>query len=210
MKSLTTFSFVSAAVVVAAYAINSGQMPQESTLTDTQVSPPASATVQDVDVSLSKSRVLPDAPAQRSDHASTEVAHATRPVVPEQPVESLRDEFVDSDYERGLAIVSSLEQVFNAEPLDPAWSSEVNAHIDEAFVQRGWEDSTLLNSACQSTLCKLEFEHYDRQAQSAFMRELPRVTMFAGSAVFYQHVHDDAGASRTVLYMTRTGYPLPL
>jgi len=90
---------------------------------------------------------------------------------------------------------------------DPAWSQKTEVEITTLLHTEAIEGSRVLSTDCHSTLCRVEVEHQDADAQSWLVDHLPMEPPFDGEMLVRQ-IDDDPLARRTLIYVARREHPL--
>jgi hypothetical protein len=106
-------------------------------------------------------------------------------------------------------LVASLDRAFQGEPVDPKWGASQAARLRAAFEAARPSGSVLVDSACRSTLCRVEVTHADIAAQERFVGALAPLGLFSndGASGAAQHSGGKSGM-RSVYFMAREGRDL--
>jgi hypothetical protein len=112
-------------------------------------------------------------------------------------------------------IARELDEQLLAEQYDFVWASEVERQLVYGFhelLPRGNND--LVDSRCQSSLCRVEVRHADSQAEVDFVREVSNVGAMPDGITdfFYRRLGPDEsgdGYSHSVFYLARSGVGWP-
>lgn len=105
--------------------------------------------------------------------------------------------------------LTEIDALLQKEPVDPVWSGQVSARIQEVL-NRGKHGRTYLFALdCRSTLCRLEVQHDDPNAASDFANGFPGEVAELFPKIAMGHADEGDGYSHTVLYLVREGYRLP-
>ena len=110
--------------------------------------------------------------------------------------------------DREDALIAHFDAHFWREAKDPAWSHETEQILVQAMDTKLLEGSSLLAADCQTTLCQLEAGHNDDDARDVFMSNFLTQVPY-DTQVFYYHIAEGDGLSRTVMYLARAGHELP-
>jgi hypothetical protein len=106
-------------------------------------------------------------------------------------------------------VVSHLDDSFHNESYDSDWAAQIETEITEDFKGIEWNSSTLTDTNCRSTLCRVVVTHKNVGAADEFVARMGTLQAFANTEGFYQHVTLEDGASATVVYIARQGHRLP-
>ncbi|MBI2892758.1 MAG: hypothetical protein HYY06_04350 [Deltaproteobacteria bacterium] len=148
------------------------------------------------------------APARRRGASARNDARPTLSAMdsgePEKDPEEIRLE-ARSRSERRIAYI---QEVFEADPVDPSWAPAAEAQIVEAVDSDLLQGSSLRALECRMRLCRAEVEHVGDRDFELFSRELPtrldglpRTTM--------KRLPSAGGLERTIMYAAREGYRMP-
>lgn len=104
------------------------------------------------------------------------------------------------------ATVKHLQLEHQQEDIDEKWAPEAERNLLENFSKNSLEGSTLLETNCRSTFCRITI------ANNANIDFNPHEIMgsnFSNSEGFYNSTVDSEGRKITELYVSRSGYNLP-
>jgi hypothetical protein len=106
-------------------------------------------------------------------------------------------------------VVSHLDDSFHNESYDSDWAAQIETGITDDFKGIEWNSSTLADTSCRSTLCRVVVTHKNLGAADEFVARMGTLQAFANTEGFYQHVTLEDGTSATVVYIARQGHRLP-
>jgi hypothetical protein len=132
--------------------------------------------------------------------------------VPTQTVatseERLEDEAAQkiSEEQQTANMLAALNQRLTKEGDDPSWGPEAETRIASLFSTEKIKGSRIRRADCFSTLCRVEVDHDDVEAQERMGNNLPMEPPFDGETMI-QRIDDPLGP-RTLLYVARQGHVL--
>lgn len=109
------------------------------------------------------------------------------------------------------AVVTALQERFDAEPYDQIWAHETEQQLLDLFIKQQLTGNQLIEAACRSTFCRIDISHADIAAERGFMAAFALNGQFIddGERGYYYRETDINGAINTVFYYARSGYQLP-
>jgi hypothetical protein len=106
---------------------------------------------------------------------------------------------------RRKRVYAVIEQGFQQESPDPAWSAEAEGQIDRAVSTL--PDAKMVSRACRATLCRVVVSHESPGSQRQFTKQISHLPPFDNRVVFQP---DFASVPiTTTMYLARAGHQLP-
>jgi hypothetical protein len=106
---------------------------------------------------------------------------------------------------RRKRVYAVIEQGFQQESPDPAWSAESEGQIDSAVSR--FPDAKMVSRACRATLCRVVVSHESQGSQRQFTKQISHLPPFDNRVVFQP---DFASMPiTTTMYVARAGHQLP-
>jgi hypothetical protein len=145
---------------------------------------------------VARGRPRSDAPAPADAPAAADPGRAAgaEPARPERTLEQ---------------VIHGLDKQLGREAKDPAWSSQTEARIAEAFRSEALAGSTVLRAQCVTSFCRVDVSHESEAVQHEFVRNIPRVPPFDHGGVAHPVVDPGSGKTTTVVYVGREGHAPP-
>jgi hypothetical protein len=122
-------------------------------------------------------------------------AAAPRPALPRVPIAERRE-----------ALMSTLQDRYRSETIDPKWSPTRIQEIKAAFATT-LPEVAVLSAECASTLCKVVVEHPDADSQGSLAERAPEAQGLGTPTYYLLDRHSTP--PRTTLFMARAGHRLP-
>lgn len=114
------------------------------------------------------------------------------------------------ELQRTMQTVAFLESNLQQQTKDPSWSLSAEQQVSAAFQNVETASGSELQAlACQATLCRIESQHADANAERAFISRLGRLDAFGDGEAFSQRKERPDGSVAIVTYVTRSGHRLP-
>jgi len=152
-----------------------------------------------------------DEPGPDDVDVASEVHHTTRVPALASPVE--HPDIQPADFVRRTA--SLLEARFEAENYDPGWNDPLQEPLRRMFGETNlFAGTELVETSCQSTLCRVEFRHLEPGARDELLLTIVNDADFlpADLTDYFDYEIDATnsgdGVPRTVVFVARPGYPL--
>ena len=108
--------------------------------------------------------------------------------------------------ERLDRIVAKLHEQLDGQPTDADWSHRAAEQFAAQLRAQALGHSRLLDVDCRTTTCRVEVAHTQEGGAEHFCEELVSSIPWNGEVFF--RTSDDAGESRTVVYVSREGHTL--
>jgi hypothetical protein len=115
----------------------------------------------------------------------------------------------EQEREHTSQLVAFLDGQFQSEAVDTQWGSQAEAQITDTFSLEALQASRLRGVRCQATMCRVEVDHIDTDAERAFMTQLGKLEAFVNAEAFYERTDHDDGAVAVLIYVARSGHQLP-
>lgn len=115
----------------------------------------------------------------------------------------------EREREHTSQLVAFLDGQFQSEAVDTQWGSQAEAQITDAFSLEALQASRLRGVRCQATMCRVEVDYIDTDAERAFMTHLGKLEAFVNAEAFYERTDHDDGSVATLIYVARSGHRLP-
>jgi hypothetical protein len=96
--------------------------------------------------------------------------------------------------------IQRLDRILNDESYDPTWSSKTEEMLQGGFAQRGFDGSTLRDTKCGTSFCRMNVRHRDHLSQSEF-ETFSQATGRMGGIMLFTAAVD--GQPETTLYLVR-------
>jgi hypothetical protein len=132
----------------------------------------------------------PAAPRGNTDHATEELSA--------QAIKERR--------KRAMEQLELVNRSFQGEARDASWAARMESHVQDVLARGSYGKTTVLNSSCRTSLCRVEAIHEDRESSDAF----ETVHREIEGASYIQHVEPDDvngdGRLRTVAFFVREGH----
>lgn len=103
----------------------------------------------------------------------------------------------------------TLDSHFSGEAYDADWAPRMETNMQTALEQQEFVDSQLIDLACQSSLCRLEVEHENNDAEQTFLHEFLAMAGFTKTETYYWRETTDNGNVQMTYYISRDGQRLP-
>lgn len=140
---------------------------------------------------------------QRIDKAPTQGIEATESSqAPVEPPSLTVEERIVRNQER----IQRIDRALESEPHDGKWSHETTKVLEDLFAAVVPAGSTLADTTCGETFCRLVVRHENHEARNdfeVFPRKMP------GMGVRGLIEHRDDGTEQTTLYVVRKEYDSP-
>lgn len=104
---------------------------------------------------------------------------------------------------------AALETAFANQDVDEKWSDKSTQAIDSVLDNEFVENAEIIDSACHSTLCRLEVRHQDREQLASFEELLPLQLGGSFPELTMRHETGEDGEVSTVVFLAREGHDLP-
>lgn len=108
--------------------------------------------------------------------------------------------------ERNHSRIRRIDEALDHEPHDGRWSADTSRVLEELFVSVVPPGSSLSETTCGETFCRLIVKHENQKARDEF-EVFPRKVPGMGVRGLIEH-HDD-GTEQTTLYVVRKEYDTP-
>jgi hypothetical protein len=153
--------------------------------------------------------VAPPAVADATGHAARPAPERRLPSPPpagagdaaaEEPDARERDRAARAAFERGL------DDHLAAEAADSTWATATEARIVEA-VRTGFAGTRVRAAVCKASLCRVELDHDDDEAQERFLARVTFTAPFDGRGYIRRSRPGEPHTTR--VYLARNGQPLP-
>jgi Skp family chaperone for outer membrane proteins len=106
-------------------------------------------------------------------------------------------------------LVAFLNGQFQSEAIDTQWGTQAEAQITDTFSLEALRASRLRSVRCQATMCQVEVDHINTDAERAFMTQLGKLEAFVNAEAFYERTDHDNGSVAVRIYVARSGHRLP-
>jgi len=155
---------------------------------------------------LRQTRATPRILAPESPQRQTPTSVLANPVDPEpRSSESSTDSRL-RDRQTPERIVGRVRTAFSAERKDPSWSWSAEEQVEEVARAASLRGSHLLGVDCRETACEVEATHESHDDHDAFVTSLRRGLGWQDQSGL---AWIDPASGRSVLFITRSGHPLP-
>lgn len=111
--------------------------------------------------------------------------------------------------ERTRELIAFLDGQFQSQAVDTQWGTQAEAQITDTFSLEALRASRLRSVRCQATMCQVEVDHIDTDAERAFMTQLGKLEAFVNAEAFYERTDHDDGSVAVLIYVARSGHRLP-
>ncbi|MCX4243915.1 hypothetical protein [Paraliomyxa miuraensis] len=118
------------------------------------------------------------------------------------------DELIEHEREIAERRAAVITAAAERETLDPSWSAAAEHRIAEGLAAHGPPGVALVSSTCKTTLCIVELVHPPGDPGTEHVNWLPVFGLPRG--FFVRHPPQPGRHARTMAYLARKGYSLPL
>jgi hypothetical protein len=101
--------------------------------------------------------------------------------------------------------IENMENKVFQQDIDPGWSDSARNQIDIMVNAENFQDSTLVNSDCRTSLCLLDIEHDSDESRRKFIFEFPNKLGWNNSSAEIVTLNEN-GRISTRIVITRPGF----
>lgn len=127
----------------------------------------------------------------------------------EQSSELDAEQLEQIEFERANQILSTLDNEMSKEPYDDIWAPEMQETIATTLQNQKFGGSELVTVACKSSLCRIDVEHDNADAESEFLHSFVPTAGYTDTEVFYSRSEGSDGRSEMTYYISRDGLGMP-
>jgi hypothetical protein len=110
---------------------------------------------------------------------------------------------------RTRELVAFLDGQFQSQAVDTKWGTQAEAQITDTLSLEALRVSRLRGVRCQATMCRVEVDHTNTDAERAFMTQLGKLEAFVNAEAFSERTDHDDGSVAVQIYVARSGHRLP-
>lgn len=140
-------------------------------------------------------------------NSSQDETQLAQDVLGELPNEA---ELKQTELDQAKQVTSTLDNEMSNEPFDELWAPEMQATITATLQNTNFQGSDLLTVNCQSSLCRIDIEHENMNAEVEFLHNFVPTAGYTDTQTFFSRTVESDGRSVMTYYISRDGYAMPL